>query len=195
MASVVHENGWISLPIDRHWESKARGMRAQRDQLYGNIYAESVGDERWVGELGEMAFRGWLNHRGCRNFRWIQEDAAGKPDFIIGEGVRVGIKTVKRSGPPKPDYTAQISAQHAREPVDQLFFFSYEFRPRVMWLLGGISHHDFMRFAKFYRDGEWVHENYQVRGHDIYNTSFQHLTPPDEWLAQIIKRQVPSEPS
>jgi hypothetical protein len=44
-----------------------------------------------------------------------------------------------------------------------------------------------LHHAKFYRAGEWVHPKYQVpAGHDIYNTDIAHITPPDEWLAQVL---------
>lgn len=161
-------------------------MRAERDLQYGNIYPERDTDARWVGELGEIAFRSWLNHRGYRDYQWILDDAAGKPDFILGRDVSVGVKTVKRKVAPRPDYTMQITAQHAHEPVQQFFFLTYEFQRRVMWLLGGISRDLFLQNARFYADGEWVHPNYQVRGHDIYNADMGHFTPPDQWLGQTL---------
>ena len=186
MGSQVHDNGWISLDVPAEWEGRARAIRAERDQQYGNIYPERETDARWVGELGEIAFRSWLNHRGCHDFQWIQDDAAGKPDFILGRDVTVGVQTVKRKVAPRAGYTMQITAQHAHEPVQQFFFLTYEFQRRVMWLLGGVARDLFLDRADFFRDGDWVHPNYQVRGHDIYNADMGHFTPPDEWLQQVL---------
>lgn len=186
MPSHVHPNGWISLDIPEEWEGKARAMRAQRDLQYGNIYPEADTDARWVGELGEIAFRSWLNHRGYRDYQWILDDTAGKADFILGKDVSVGVKTVKRKVAPRPGYTMQITSQHAHEPVQQFFFLTYEFQRRTMWLLGGVSKDLFLQNAQFYQDGDWVHPSYQVRGHDIYNADMGHFTPPDEWLKGVV---------
>jgi hypothetical protein len=57
----------------------------------------------------------------------ILENPAGKSDFIV-HGFLVDVKTVKRQGPPLPEYTAQIPVKHIDHPADELFCLSYEFR-------------------------------------------------------------------
>ena len=75
---------------------------------------------------------------------WLSDDeAAGKHDFDIS-GIKVGAKTVKRQVPMRPHYTAQITAQHAKEPIDHFFFMCFEVPRKVMWLLGGITKEDFL---------------------------------------------------
>lgn len=161
-------------------------MRAQRDLQYGNIYAEAPSDARWVGELGEKVFDSWLKHEGIQGFAWILDDAAGKPDFVTANGIRIGVKTVKRQAPPREAYTAQITASHAREPIDHYFFMSYEFTARRMWLLGGIDRERFLRQARYHGPGDRVHDNYQIRpGHEIYNIGLDKLVAPDEWIGQL----------
>ncbi len=161
-------------------------MRKRRDQLYGNIYPEEPGHERWVGDLGEMTFKSWLNSRGVP-FKWLLGDAAGNADFVVDSSTSVGIKTVKRVVKPQAGYTMQVTAKHAGEPVDHFFFLSYEYtdQTRVMWLLGGVERQHFLSNAKFYRAGEWIHPRYQVKNHDIYNTDVRHFIPPGDWLKVV----------
>lgn len=186
MGSQVHTTGWVSVEVLEKYEVRAKAIRAERDRLYGNIYAESDTDQRWVGDLGEMVFNSWLKHQGIKGFNWILDAAAGKPDFITALNIRIGVKAVKRKVPPRMDYTAQITAQHAHEPIDHYFFMTYEINERRMWLLGGIDRERFLREARYYAAGEWVHPNYQIRpGHEIYNIEIEKLEKPLEWLVQV----------
>lgn len=186
MNSLTHSEGWISVQVDPKYEARAKEMRHERDQQYGNIFTEEETDERWVGDLGEMAFSSWLKHEGVLDATWILNNAAGQPDFILPPDIAVGVKTVKRKVPPRRSYTAQITARHAGEPIHHFFFLTYEFQRRRMWLLGGIDRGRFLADARYYGAGEWVHENYQVReGHEIYNIEIEKLTPPAAWLAQL----------
>lgn len=81
--SKLNNYGWIVLDVDEAHEKQAREFRAKRDRLYGNIYSERETDERWVGDLGEFAFKSWLNQKSNLQYEWIKENAAGKADFII----------------------------------------------------------------------------------------------------------------
>lgn len=101
-------------------------------------------------------------------------------------GTSISVKTVKRKGPPGLSYTAQISAKHADEPVDQFFFMSYEIAARKMWLLGGIDRNGFLDRARYYQAGEAVHQNYVIRpGHEIYNIEIGLLVDPKLWLRSV----------
>lgn len=118
--SQVHPQGWISLLIAPEHEKRDKQMRAERDRQYGNIYAEAATDERWVGDLGEIAFNERLKHEGVQGFQWVLDDAARQPDFITALGNRIGIKTVKRKVPPPrglhgPDHGP--SCERAHRPV------------------------------------------------------------------------------
>lgn len=184
--SIIHPQGWISVNVPIAHEQQAQHVRADRDRQYGNIYSEAQTDERWVGDLGELVFNSWLKHSGVQNFQWIKDNAAGKPDFVTANNVRIGVKTVKRKVPPQMSYTAQITARHAKEPTDHFFFLSYEFLPRKMWLLGGIDQKTFLTQARYYSAGDWVHDNYQIRpGHEIYNIEISKLITPNDWLNKI----------
>ena len=184
--SQTHGEGWISLSIDPAHEAWARKMRAERDLQYGNIYPEASGDERWVGDLGEKVFNSWLKHEGIEGFEWVLDDAAGKPDFVTAAKLRIGVKTVKRKVAPRADYTAQITARHASEPIDHYFFMTYEIAERRMWLLGGIDRERFLQQARYYGAGEWVHPNYQIRsGHEIHNIDIHKLVSPKDWIGLV----------
>lgn len=180
------EEGWIPVPTTNAQEKRAREMRTSRDRIYRNIFGESSTDERWVGELGEIVFELWLEARGIRGCQWADDVGAGRPDFVTPNGLRVGVKTVKRKGAPQRGYTAQITARHIDEPVDYFFFMSLEAANRVMWLLGGIAKEHFVKRARYHGPGEWVHANYQVRpGHEIYNIEITRLTLPGDWIELI----------
>lgn len=186
--SKTHSQGWISVPVPPEFETRAKEMRMERDRQYGNIYGETDTDERWVGDLGEIVFNSWFKHEGVTGFQWVLDDAAGKPDFITALNIRIGVKAVKRKGPPIEYYTAQVTARHAKDPIDDHYFFmSYEIKERRMWLLGGIERELFLRDARYYSAGEWVHKNYQVRaGHEIFNIEITKLIRPKDWIAQVI---------
>lgn len=184
--SQIHPQGWISVGIDPTHEARAKRMRARRDLQYRNIFIEADTDKRWVGDLGEWVFKSWISHEGIQGFSWILENAAGQPDFVSPLNIRIGVKTVKRKRPPLDGYTAQITARHAEEPIDHFFFMTYDFNQRRMWLLGGIDHASFMKEARRYGSGEWVHDNYQVREeHGIFNIDVAKLIQPKPWLSKV----------
>lgn len=187
MVAVAHPQGWLSIDLSEANENWARHVRERRDQQYGNIFQEEEGDERWTGDLGELVFDRWLKHNGVGDYRWIQEGAAGAPDFVFGSGLRVGVKTVKRQVPPRTGYTAQITASHTREPIEQFFFMTYEIEKRRMWLLGGIDKPTFLKEANYYPAGAKVHAKYTIRpGHEIHNIEIDKLTRPQEWLRMML---------
>lgn len=175
---------WIG--VTEAQEAQAKRIRQDRDRRYANLYREEASDERWVGDLGEIVFDGWSRDLVGGRLEWILYDAAGKADFISSGGTSIGVKTVKRKGPPKLTYTAQISAKHADEPVDQFFFMSYEIVARRMWLLGGIDRNRFFDGARHYQAGEAVHQNYVIRpGHEIYNIEIGLLVDPNLWMRSV----------
>jgi hypothetical protein len=176
---------WTYFDISSNWEEKADKIRVERDEKYGNIFVEEKSDLRWVGDLGEIWFNDWLKRNGVTGFQWHLDNAAGKPDFTIGN-TRIDVKTVKRQVAPRPDYTAQITARHKDHPIDELFFLSYEFQQKRLWLLGGTSMTAFLEQATYYGEGDKVHDNYIIRkGHEIYNAPISILIPPDEWLKHL----------
>jgi hypothetical protein len=174
---------FISIPVTEDIENKAKQIRLKRDSIYKNIYKEENSDIRWIGEVGEICFNNWLQQNLKINFEWITENVVKKPDFIINN-IGIGVKTVKRQVPPQLHYTAQITAKHLfDEPSQGLFFISYEFQIKKLWLLGGISKIHFIKNAKYYGEGECVHQNYKIRkGHEIYNIDISKLIPPDKWI-------------
>ena len=187
MNSELHKTGWISVEVSQGNENRARATRSERDREYGNIFAETTTDERWVGDLGEMVFNSWFKHNGIEGYQWILEGTAGAPDFVTALNTRIGVKTVKRAVPPRPNYTAQITAQHAHEPIEQFFFMSYEIDKKMMWLLGGLDREAFLQRATHYKAGDQVHANYTIReGHEIYNIEISKLVQPRDWLQSVV---------
>lgn len=173
---------FICIHIGEQLIRRAQKIRAERDKQYGNIYEEEESDLRWVGDLGEICFNSWLKKNDIKGFHWHLDNVAGKPDFTIS-GAKIDVKTVKRKVPPKPDYTAQITARHKDTPVDQLFFCSFEHESNKMWLLGGISKKAFLQEATYFGPGDAVHAHYRIRkGHEIYNAPISILINPIDWV-------------
>jgi hypothetical protein len=178
-------NKMITYQVLPSWEERAMDIRQKRDAQYPNIYLEEPTDMRWVGDLGEIVFNHWMKEEGIGGFEWHLDNAAGKPDFTVN-GIRIDVKTVKRKVPPEPHYTAQITARHISHPIDELFFLSYEFLKKKMWLLGGAKMSAFIQFARYYGEGEYVHKDYQIRkGHEIYNGEISLLESPESWITQF----------
>lgn len=183
---VSSPSDWVSLPVSRDHEMLARSIRAERDALYPNLYAEAATDARWSGDLGEILLNDWFVANGASGVQWVREAAAGKSDFELPSGTSIGAKTVKRQDCPKLDYTAQISARHAKEPSDWLFFMTYCPSQRLLWLLGAIESNRFMHEARYYGPGDQVHPNYTIRpGHEIYNIGLNRLFAPARWLPWV----------
>jgi hypothetical protein len=179
------QSNWLFAIIPASWEGEAMAIRKQRDEKHPNIFLEENTDLRWVGDLGEIVFVAWLQAVGIANYQWHQFKATGEPDFTIKD-IRIDIKTVKRKVPPRPDYTAQITARHIHHPIDELFFMTYEFDKKKMWLLGGAKMSEFIKFAQYYSEGEFVHPKYQIRkGHEIYNASIDKLKRPRDWIKML----------
>jgi hypothetical protein len=184
--ALLRPDGCIALPATPRNEAYAKAIRADRDKKYGNIFEETAEDERWVGELGEIALKSWFGHEGVVGFTWNVENPIGNPDFLTDLGVSVDVKTVKRKGEPKMNYTAGITARHLEEGVDQFFFMSYEMSARRMWFLGGIDRDTFRKYARYYGPGEKPHPDYTIReGHEIYNIQISRLVRPRDWLLEV----------
>lgn len=183
---VSTPSDWIILDVPAPAEAQAKEIRAQRDARYKNLYQEASTDARWVGDLGEIMLNGWLAAQGLEKFSWLQDDAAGKPDFITEKGAAIGAKTVKRKVPPQLHYTAQVTARHAKEPSNWFFFMNYIIEQKKLWLLGAIESDRFLKQATYYPAGSQVHSNYAIRqGHEIYNIELSRLIQPAAWLKMV----------
>ncbi len=176
------------MVVSAEMETEAKIIRKKRDDKYGNIYLEYPSDERWVGDLGEICINRWIQGFGYKlqeDYKWILNNVSGEPDFII-HGYSLDVKTVKRKVAPQRYYTAQITAKHISESCNYYFFCSYEIRKKTMWLLGGVGKEEFIKAAKYYKAGDWVHSKYQIRpGHEIYNIEISKLKSPSVWAEQI----------
>lgn len=174
---------FIVLPVSKEEREFAELIRAHRDAQYPNLFMARQTDQRWVGEVGEHLAHRWLLTQGVAA-EWVTSKAAGQPDLLL-QGFRIGVKTVKRKGPPRPQYTAQISARHCEEPVDFFLFASYDITKDMIYFLGAISKPLFLDQATYFGPGDQVHPNYVIReGHAIYNIEISKLTSLERWLQE-----------
>lgn len=190
------ENGWQTCIVDDDEIRQSYKIREVRDKMYGNIFEPEDSDWRWVGDLGEILFAKFLDRIGIE-YTWIQEDVAGKPDFLLVKSkkhrfnnVSVDVKTVKRKGPYLPGYQAQVHAKHKEENVDQFFFMSYEFPLNKMWFIGGAEKEFYFAKAPYYPTGSKIHAQYSTRqkNHNIYNIYEKDLKKPKDWIFSLAKK-------
>ncbi|WP_018414921.1 hypothetical protein [Teredinibacter turnerae] len=73
----LNNYGSIVLDVDEAHEQQTREFRAKRDRLYGNIYSERETDERWIGDLGEFAFKSWLNKKASFSMNGLRKMQLG----------------------------------------------------------------------------------------------------------------------
>jgi len=179
MKRIINAHGWVCIQLNEQHENAAMKFRIKRDAVYGNIFSERTSDARWVGDLGEWVFNSFLRSCGLTDAVWLRDGkASGEPDFKIGN-LAIGVKTVKRKVAPQKDYTAQITARHANEPVTHFFFLTYDIVNKRMWLIGGIDKPRFLNFSQYFSAGDKVHDNYVIRpNHEIYNIGLQFICPP-----------------
>jgi len=180
------DEGWLEFFVNDYMISEAKEINRKGDEFYKtNLYTEFSTDWRWVGFLGELVFDLMCYQLEVPRI-WLKEKGAGKTDFTILD-YSIGIKTVKRSVPMKLSYAAQISKRHATEPSTDYFFCCYEMETKRMIMLGGINRESYLSQADFFGEGEYVHQNYQIRkNHSIYNLEVSKLIRPVDWLKNIL---------
>ena len=161
---------------------QAINIRNERDSKYGNIFTEESTDMRYVGEIGEIIVNQALNMVSKENTIWHTEDVIKQPDFTFC-GRTLDVKTVKRQVPIKPWYKAQITARHSETEMDDLLFTCYEVPKKQLHILGVMEKSEFLRLATYYGEGDFVHDDYQIRkGHEIYAIMISKMTPIREYL-------------
>lgn len=185
---TVRMNDIVTFDVSDDEIELAKKMRAERDAIYGNIYAERASDMRHVGDIGEIVINRAL--RMCRPDDTVWHDqlhASGDHDFdFCGQSIEV--KTVKRKVPLRPYYKAQITARHMAGAADWLVFCGYEF-PKQQLHVKGVMHKDvFKEKAEYFKAGDQVHENYTiVEGHEIYAVTISDMMPFREFVKMAMK--------
>lgn len=177
------KNGLFVAQVTDGMIAQAQQIRRERDQLYGNRFPVQASDWRWVGDLGEIVFRLWLDSRGVTGYGWITEKPAGKADFVVNRH-KIDVKTVKRQVRPQPHYTAQAAGEHL-DHVDWVVFMTYHVARADMWLMGAISSGRMRREGEFYAAGDRVHAHFVARA-DIFNIRFSRLRLLAPWLRYML---------
>jgi hypothetical protein len=174
----------VSFDVTDEMISEAISIRKERDSKYGNIFVEEETDMRFVGEIGEIIVNNAFN-MVCEEFNeWHTEDVIKKPDFTFC-GRDLDVKTVKRQVPIKPWFKAQITAKHSETPMDDILFTCYEVPKKKLHILGVMEKNEFLQKAQYFGEGEFVHENYQIRkGHEIYAVMISQMTPFRDYLIE-----------
>lgn len=172
----------VTFDVTDEMIAEAQSIRAERDSKYGNIFEEKETDMRFVGEIGEIIVNKALN-MVCEEFtEWHTEDVVKQPDFTFCSRT-LDVKTVKRQVPVKPWFKAQITAKHSETPMDDILFACYEVPKKQLHILGIMEKNEFLQKATYFGEGEFVHENYQIRkGHEIYAIMISQMTPIRDYL-------------
>lgn len=192
MSDRVTAEGWLVFDVHDDALAWSYGNRARRDSRYQNRYAPRPGDQRWVGDLGELVFDWWLESLGIARTWILEGPTAGKTDFVIG-GTRVDVKTAHIGAPWKhdPGYGCQAHKEHVEKPhSDDFFFAAYEAGRREMLLVGGVTVERFRQGADYFKAGEVVIPRRMTLRPDhpgLYMVSEERLTRPGAWLSGVNK--------
>lgn len=179
-------NDIITINVSESTIQKAKEIREERDKKYGNIFPEEESDMRWVGEIGEIVTNSLLSHISKEHTNWILDDVTSRGDFSFFN-LEIDVKTVKRRVPIRPWYKAQISQGHAEKNVDYLLFTCYEYPVKKLHILGAMSKNEFLSKSEHFKEGDFVHKDYQIRkGHEIYAVTISEMTPVMEFIRKIV---------
>lgn len=178
----------VTFDVPEHLIQQAIDIRQQRDQRFGNIFQENPTDLRWVGEVGELVALDAFTRCKPEATVWMDRNVTRNSDLRFC-GVDVEVKTVKRKVPMRLDYKAQITARHARKPMEQILFTCYEYPRRKLHLLGVLSKAEFLEKAEYYGEGDSVHADYTIRpGHEIYAVTVAQMNPVRDFLRQAMRQ-------
>lgn len=132
--------------VTEEMEAWAKARRAARDKRYGNRYPLKPGkkDWRWIGDACERITYNWLTKRTSEKAIWIQDTPANNADIVFRDKT-IDVKGKHNEWGPRPEYFVDITIdQIENNPSDYYFFCWYMMGSGNVYLLGGISHNDFM---------------------------------------------------
>ena len=178
---------------------KAIADRRERDRECNLARSEESFEDRWKGDLGELAVKEWFEERGIEHWH-ITTNREKNPDFIVlGSGPAVGghvagysvdVKTQGLEGPIKDHFDLRLLEDQfpdGRPKWDYYLWVFYSKDENVSTIVGGLSGAAFLEKAKPYGTGD-KREPYDWPVHSprrILRVS--DVLPPQELLDEILQ--------
>jgi hypothetical protein len=188
-----HPSQWPIIAVTEPMIEKAHAIRdvrgGDKGEIGGKLYDER--ENRWLGDLGALAFGQWLAHEGVPlHLRtWKREHAWQAPDYEF-RGNPLRVRTMHHNGGPEPWTGMGLNERHRKKPNDYLFAFSVvddEERPYLVTIVGVMTKGDLFAKSKRIRAGETLPgmDRPLPGGTDLYDVPIALMTPPIVWLCSV----------
>lgn len=168
----LREYDWFDVEFS---DEEVREAKKRREYKDSNKWGDHFDSEtRWVGYLGEIAFRAWLNQYGFAYKHWNQRDAKDTRDFTFGK-LEIDVKTTSTKYPPKMFYGVEVLvSQLGNENVNAYVFCRYNLENNVATVLGWLPKDEFIEKSIERKAGDKVTESFTVRA-DMLEVKIQQL--------------------
>lgn len=181
------ENGWLATYPSDASLSAARLQRFAKDSHHANLFEQAEGNDRWCGDLAELAFENWLT-----NLRLPFGHNGGVdslPDFVVA-GVGVGVKCRTATTRFHPHFVVNVPDEHMRRRVgeDVLFFAAYEEKPNRLLLLGCLSREKFEAQATRTAASERIHDGLAAAANACWSVEAKELARPADFIRYVKTR-------
>lgn len=151
---------------------QAEARRFFKDQQLGLNKFES--QQRWMGYLGELAFREYLIQAGIEYEHHNTDSNKDLYDFTVS-GVKIDVKTTVRRRHPTLEDHAVVPLEQINNSYDALVFVSYDPTKGWAYLLGKISKDRFKKESILLARGERDPEEGFMAIHSCYRIKAKHL--------------------
>lgn len=156
---MSHKEDWYQVEFTEAYVEEVKKKKIDwKQNLQGDVKT------RWVGELGEEAFRLYMKTIK-RPIKDKTQNGASWVDFEI-DFMKVDVKTVATNYFPTEEYACNISPiQHERnKEADTYVFARYIIPQRIVVILGWVSKHEFEINALTRMSGDKVTEKFKTNG-------------------------------
>ena len=114
-------NHWYIVAFEQETINSIKQDRCEKDKhQWGNRFDS---DTRWVGDLGELAFKDWLNEIGFPYNYWTNKQFKDTRDFTVGR-LEIDVKTIATNYFPKRSYSCQVAASQLKNEAVNTYVFS-----------------------------------------------------------------------
>jgi hypothetical protein len=170
----VKEKDWFIIKFSDYEIEEAKKIREEKDKNLGENRFNS--ETRWVGYLGEIAFRYWLRELGLKHTYWDFRDRKDKRDFTL-DSLEIDVKTIATNYYPKMHYScAVLSGQVTNEVVNTYVFVRYILPTNIAIVMGWLSKKEFLERADEKKKGTVTNSNFKVPA-DMLDVRINELRP------------------
>ena len=167
-------NDWYIVEFTEEEVAEAKRIRTEKDKNNWGDHFSS--DTRWIGYLGEIAFKCWLEEMGMTFHHWDYIDRKDIRDFTVSS-LEIDVKTVGTNYFPRESYGCTVAvAQLDNEVVNAYVFCRFILEERRAIVMGWIPKDEFIKLSKGHKKGERVNEHF-VSPADMRQVCVRQLKP------------------